>query len=266
MRLNIRHVTTYSFQDPVAYGLQQLRKTPKSTWGQTVTEWRTEVAGGTKEVSFEDHHNNVVELISFEREATEVSVTSSGVVEIGDTAGVMGKHKGPSPLWLYQRSTPLTQAGQGVRALARATRDADSDVDKLHKLMAAIGEAVTYEVGASYPDWTAERALEEGRGVCQDHTHIFVAAAREIGFPARYVSGYLMLNDSLAQEAMHAWAEVHVNGLGWVGFDVSNGISPDTRYVRVATGLDYQQAAPVTGTRIGGAEETLRVDIHVAQQ
>lgn len=266
MRLNIRHQTKYSFQNPVTYGLQQLRKTPKSTWGQTVTEWQTEISGGTREVGFEDHHNNVVELISFDRDAVEVTVTSSGVVEIGDTAGVMGKHKGPSPLWLYLRSTSLTHAGQGVRALVRAAREADSDVDKLHNLMAAISQAVTYEVGASYPDWTAEKALEEGRGVCQDHTHIFVSAAREMGFPARYVSGYLMLDDRLAQDAMHAWAEAHVDGLGWVGFDVSNSISPDPRYVRVATGLDYHEAAPVTGTRIGGADETLRVDIEVAQQ
>ena len=266
MRLTIRHVTSYRFENPVAYGLQQLRKTPKSTWGQTVTDWQTDISGGAREVSFEDNHNNVVELISFEREATQVTVTSSGVVEIDDTAGIMGKHKGPSPLWLYLRSTPLTHAGQGVRALVRAARDGENDLDKLHKLMAAIREAVNYEVGASRPDWTAEQAIEDGRGVCQDHTHIFVAAAREIGFPARYVSGYLMLDDTQAQDAMHAWAEAHVDGLGWVGFDVSNSISPDPRYVRVATGLDYLQAAPVTGMRIGGADETLRVDIEVAQQ
>ncbi|WP_415920098.1 transglutaminase family protein [Tateyamaria sp. SN6-1] len=266
MRLSIRHITTYSFADPVAYGLQQLRKTPKSTWGQNVSAWQTEISGGAREVGFEDHHNNVVELISFDRDVTEVVVTSTGVVDIDDTAGVMGKHKGPSPLWLYRRATPLTQAGPGVRALVRAVEDGGSDVDRLHQLMADVRTAVAYEIGASDPDWTAEQALEAGRGVCQDHTHIFVAAAREMGFPARYVSGYLMLNDREAQDAMHAWAEAHVDGLGWVGFDVSNSISPDTRYVRVATGLDYLEAAPVTGTRIGGAGETLRVDIEVAQQ
>ena len=103
MRLTIRHVTSYRVENPVAYGLQQLRKTPKSTWGQTVTDWQTDISGGAREVSFEDNHNNVVELISFEREATQVTVTSSGVVEIDDTAGIMGKHKGPSPLWLSSR-------------------------------------------------------------------------------------------------------------------------------------------------------------------
>jgi transglutaminase-like putative cysteine protease len=75
-----------------------------------------------------------------------------------------------------------------------------------------------------------------------------------------------MLNETTTQDAMHAWAEVHVEGLGWVGFDVSNGVSPDTRYVRVATGLDYSEAAPISGTRIGGINEELQVSIQVVQQ
>ena len=88
-----------------------------------------------------------------------------------------------------------------------------------------------------------------------------------MGFPARYVSGYLMMNDRIEQEASHAWAEVHVDPLGWVGFDISNGISPDERYVRVATGLDYAEAAPITGIHLGeGGGENLHVAIEVQQQ
>jgi transglutaminase-like putative cysteine protease len=67
----------------------------------------------------------------------------------------------------------------------------------------------------------------------------------------RYVGGYLMMDDRIDQDAGHGWAEAHVEGLGWVGFDVSNGISPDERYVRVATGCDYREAAPVTGIAVG---------------
>jgi len=102
--------------------------------------------------------------------------------------------------------------------------------------------------------------------VCQDHSHIFIACAREMGMPARYVSGYLMIDGATAQDAMHAWAEAHVDALGWVGFDVSNAISPDARYVRVATGLDYADASPVSGTRVGGTGERLEVRIDVVQQ
>ncbi|MEL6453027.1 MAG: transglutaminase family protein, partial [Pseudomonadota bacterium] len=87
----------------------------------------------------------------------------------------------------------------------------------------------------------------------------------EMGFPARYVSGYLMLDDTQAQDAMHAWAEAHVDGLGWVGFDVSNGISPDDRYIRVATALDYRGAAPISGLRYGSAQEDMTVSLQVQQ-
>lgn len=265
MRLRIRHATRYQFAEPVVYGLQQLRKTPKTGHQQEVINWATQVEGGRKEVTFEDNHHNVVELISIDRDATQVTVISEGEVEIEGSSGIVGRHPGPSPLWLYERETPLTKLGPGARTLAREA-EGDTDLDKLHSLSEVIREAVRYEVGASHPNWTAEEAVAEGAGVCQDHSHIFLACARHMGFPARYVSGYLMMNDRVDQDATHAWAEAHVDGLGWVGFDISNGYSPDERYVRVATGLDYTEAAPVIGTRVGGSDEALDVQIQVAQQ
>lgn len=266
MQLNISHTTRYAFPEPVPYGLQQLRTTPKNGHQQKVLAWDTRIEGGKRELGFEDHHHNVVELISFEGGVSELTVTCSGTVAIEDSHGVLGPHPGPSPLWLYRRVTPRTKAGPGVRDLVRRVGDDGSDLDRLHRLLSLVHDAVDYTVGASQTDWTAEDAIEAGKGVCQDHAHVYLACARELNFPARYVSGYLMLNDRVAQDAMHAWAEAHVDGLGWVGFDASNGISPDARYVRVATGLDYSEAAPVTGTRIGGAGETLSVEIQVAQQ
>lgn len=265
MRLKIRHITRYAFDHPVSYGLQQLRKTPKSTHQQRVLSWSTQVEGGQKELSYEDHHNNTVELLSFDKGTEALIVTSSGEVEMTETHGIIGRNIGPAPLWLYRHQTPRTRPGPGVRALVREVAG-ETGTEQLHALLRAVSGAVAYEVGSSQSDWGAEEALAEGRGVCQDHAHVFLSAAREMGFPARYVSGYLMLNDRVEQNAMHAWAEAHVDHLGWVGFDPSNGISPDTRYVRVATGLDYAQAAPVTGTRIGGAGEVLSVAIEVAQQ
>ncbi|MGM0740676.1 MAG: transglutaminase family protein [Pseudomonadota bacterium] len=266
MRLKILHSTHYRFDTPVKYGLQQLRKTPKSSPQQQIISWRTRVKNGRKELEFEDYHHNTTELISFAPDTTELSVISEGEVALSDTHGVLGAHRGPAPLWLYQRETERTRAGKGARALLRGIEAAAPTLEGLHALAAGIRAAVPYEIGASYPDWSAEDALDAGRGVCQDHAHIFLACARELGAPARYVSGYLMLDDKTVQEAMHAWSEVHIEGLGWVGFDVSNGISPDTRYVRVATGLDYGDASPVSGSRVGGTGETLEVQIDVAQQ
>jgi transglutaminase-like putative cysteine protease len=79
------------------------------------------------------------------------------------------------------------------------------------------------------------------------------------------VSGYLMMNDRVQQDASHAWAEVYVDALGWVGFDASNAISPDSRYVAVATGLDYNDAAPISGLSFGPGAETLDVTVQVQQ-
>lgn len=268
MRLKIEHETRYRFDAPVPFGVQQLKKTPKSSHQQLVLNWETEIEGGAKQLAFEDHHLNIVELIGFEKGITELVITSRGEVEITDNHGVVGAHRGGAPLWLYLRQTPLTKPGVGVRALIKETSalKTSGDLETLHALVGQIREAVRYESGVSHPEWDAEEVVRQGLGVCQDHTHVFLAAAREMGYPARYVSGYLMLDDRVEQDAMHAWAEAHVDGLGWVGFDVSNGISPDMRYVRVATGLDYTEAAPITGRRTGMAGETLAVDLTVTQQ
>lgn len=265
MRLKIYQSTRYSFDEPVSFGLQQVRMTPKTSYQQRVVSWNTSVSGGRKELSFEDHHHNATELVSFDHSAGTLELVCEGEVEMTDTLGILGRHRGPAPLWLYRKVTPRTEARVGVRSLLQGI-DTEDMLGALHYLSARIRDVIAFEVGSSDPSWTAEEAIEAGSGVCQDHAHIFLACARRLGLPARYVSGYLMLNDRISQDAMHAWVEAHVPDLGWVGFDVSNGISPDTRYVRVATGLDYSDAAPVSGTRIGGAGERLDVQIDVAQQ
>ena len=264
MRLNISHTTEYKFAEPVQFGLQQLRMTPLSQGNQTVSDWQIEVEGGEHQLHFFDHHRNRVDLISLTN-TDSVTIRCHGNVELTDNAGVLGRHAELAPLWYFRRTTRRTAAGASVRRIARQS-EGESDLARMHNLMQLIGEAVDYTTGVSETGWSAEDALVEGRGVCQDHAHVFIACARELKLPARYVSGYLLMDDRTAQDAMHAWAEVHIDGLGWVGFDVSNCISPDTRYVRVATGLDYSDAAPVIGTRIGGTGEKLSVQIEVAQQ
>jgi len=124
---------------------------------------------------------------------------------------------------------------------------------------------VPYGQADTYATTPAEDALRAGGGVCQDHAQIFIAAARHAGIPTRYVSGYLMMNDRIDQDASHAWAEAHLDGLGWVGFDVSNGICPDERYVRIAIGRDSRDAAPITGVRLGTATESMIVSVQIQQ-
>ncbi len=264
MRLKISHRTEYRYDAPVQYALQRLRLTPRGGPTQSVMSWAIEVTGAREEVRFIDQFENETRLISVEGDMDAITVEASGEIETHNTVGVSGAHHGFAPLWLFERETPLTAAGDAVRDLAASINEG-SDLDRLHQLMDVIEERVVYTTGATHTGTTAEEALKQGSGVCQDHAHVFASAARRLGFPARYVSGYLMMNDTVDQAASHAWAEAHVPGLGWVAFDASNGISPDERYVRVATGRDFRDATPVSGIRMGWAEEQLAVSITVEQ-
>ncbi len=267
MRISIRHTTRYRFDVPPAHGLQRLRLRPKSTHGQQVIDWAMVVAGAALQLEYDDHNLNPTALIALAPGGHELTITCTGAVDTVDNAGVIGKHSGFMPLWAFGDPTALTRPGPKVRSLAAPFRGEDmGEVATLHALAAAVRGAVDYRTGATDSATTAEAALGLGAGVCQDHAHIFIAAARLLGVPARYVSGYLLIDGRTEQQAGHAWAEAHLPELGWVGFDISNVISPDERYVRVATGADYRDAAPVTGISQGAGNAELLVRLAVEQQ
>lgn len=264
MRLKVTHRTEYNYDEPIRYGLQRLRLWPVSGPAQTVLTWSVRVEGAREEVRFLDQFGNDTRLLSIDSEPHTISVMAEGEVETNDVAGMSGPHRGFAPLWLFRHETPLTAPGASIRLLAAGMSEG-GDLERLHALMATIRDRIAYVTGTTDTQTTAEQALNKGTGVCQDHAHVFAACARLAGFPARYVSGYLMMNDTVEQVASHAWAEAFVDGLGWVGFDAANGISPDERYVRVAVGRDYREAMPISGILIGQAQERLAVHITVEQ-
>jgi transglutaminase-like putative cysteine protease len=266
MRLAIDHTTHYVFSGPVSAGLQRLRLKPKSSSGQRILDWHMHFEGARLQVEYDDPNCNHVSLISFEPGVSEVTIRCEGTVDTNDQSGIIGKHAGFLPMWQFVEQTDLTKAGLRMRSLLSGLAHGGDTLPMLHALSALIRERVEYSTGHTDAATTAEGVLAAGRGVCQDHAHVFIGAARSLGIPARYVSGYLMMNDRVEQDAGHAWAEAFVEGLGWVGFDISNGISPDARYVRVATGRDYRDAAPITGIRFGARDESLHVKLAVEQQ
>lgn len=265
MRLKITHTTEYRYDAPVSYSLQRLRLTPSAGSTQDVMNWNVAVDGANVEAGFSDQFGNQVHLVSTEGESHTVHIVASGEVETRDKAGVFGPNIGFVPLWLYLRDTPRTKPGKLIRDFVRALPH-ENDLSRMHALMNAVHDAVAYEPGSTGPETTGEQALEAGKGVCQDHAHIMISAARALDIPARYVSGYLLMDGIEEQPASHAWAEMHLPGLGWVGFDAANNLCPDDRYVRLATGLCYADAAPISGMRIGLAGEDLAVKVVVARQ
>ena len=265
MQLQITHKTDYRYDQPVDYALQKVRLRPPGSPLQDVLSWSLDIDGGKVEASYIDHYGNHTDLVSIEPGTRSLLITATGTVATRDTHGVFGKVYGRAPLWHFLQATALTEAGPEIRSLAQSIGNSDDPLEGLHALSAALLQAVPYEAGKTDANTTAEDALNIGHGVCQDHAHIFATAARVAGIPARYVSGYLMMNDRIAQDASHAWAEAHIDDLGWVGFDVSNGISPDDRYVRIAIGRDARDAAPITGMRLGASDESMIVSLQVQQ-
>ncbi len=258
--LRIRHVTRYTYSKPLPYGLARLRLRPVSDTTQSIDGWNVTMEGGSVGASFIDEHGNHTDLIEIARGTTRLEIIAEGVVTPLRNDGISGDT--PAPDWLYDLSTPLTFAGPGIAELCRGV-DMSDPIPALHTLSARILSVIPFDLDVNTAAESAEAVLSRRAGVCQDHTHVMIACARLLGFPARYVSGHLALNQGAEQTAGHAWADIKIPDLGWVGFDVSNGYSPDDRYMRLATGRDAREAAPVDGLTFGNHSERLDVAVRV---
>lgn len=269
MKIEIRHVTTYRYATPARYAIQSLRLTPPSFDGQDVRTWTIEAPGFDTHISYRDGLGNQVHLTTLDTPHDGIVIEASGIVETEDRAGIVRGLAEIAPRRVFLRETPKTAPDKAIRDLAKSVshgRIPKDPLDCLHSLMRTVAAAVSYEIGTSHTHTTAAEALAAGKGVCQDHAHVFISVARVIGIPARYVNGYFLAGTLAPAEAHHAWAEAWVDGLGWVGFDAANGMCPTDRYVRLACGFDAASAAPIRGTQRGGENEDLDVRVEVEQQ
>jgi len=262
MKIQVRHATTYRYDNPGAHLVQRLYLTPQDNQSQSVLEWTIKAPGIENALRYVDAFGNVAHLITPPSDLPEVTVVATGTVRTTDTAGVAGYDLGSVPIQAYLASTPATEANSVIRFMAHAQAHL-SGIEQLHSLSAAVLDKVAYVIGATNEHSSAADAVREGQGVCQDHAHVFISAARLLSVPARYVSGYMVVGENELAEASHAWAEAYVANLGWVGFDISNQVSPDERYVRVATGMDVSGATPAKGIRRGLSTGAERMDVEV---
>lgn len=269
MLIEIRHVTTYTYSTPARYSIQSLRLTPPSYDGQEVVNWTITAPGFDKRIEYRDGLGNLVHLTALSAAHDGMTLEAHGVVETEDRCGIVRGLNEMAPRRVFLRESPKTAPDKAIRALAHTVSNgrvpADS-LDCLHAIMRVVQNAISYEIGSTHEHTTAAEALAAGKGVCQDHAHLFISVARVIGIPARYVNGYFLSGTLAPSEAHHAWAEAWVDGLGWVGFDPANGMCPTERYVRLACGFDAASASPIRGTQKGGLHETLDVRVEVDQQ
>ena len=202
------------------------------------------------------------------RRSSGFDIIASGEVVTSDVSGVLPREDGELPLEIFLRQTDQTKLDGPLKEFAHSFsgRLSGNRIDALHELMGEISDRVEYHTAKTDAHATAAEAFALGRGVCQDHAHIFIGCARALGVPARYISGYLYDGEqSASYVAGHAWAAAWIDGLGWVSFDVSNCKSATDRYVSIAVGLDYESAAPIRGIRSGGVgAEELDVAVNVS--
>ncbi len=264
MLLTVDHVTRYRYDRPVRAVMQSHRLTPSVFDGQRVRDWTVTVTDGSPGGSFRDGAGDRVQGWTVKGPVSEIEVRVQGTVETVDLAGVLRGHREIVPPEVYLVDTDPTRADAALVTLSKVAQGADGPLAAAHLLAAAVADAIAYRPGATHAHTTAAEALSLGEGVCQDHAHALIAVARVAGLPARYVSGYLFADaQGVAHEAAHAWAEVYVAGLGWVGFDPANRCWPDDRYIRLGSGLDAQDAAPIRGIARGMGAESLDVTVAV---
>lgn len=262
MRISIEHITRYIYQQEASYSVQSLRLTPAPYDGLAVLDWQVGVEPAGQATQTTDGFGNTIHLMTVTVPHREIVISARGLVEVADRSGVVHSLSDNVSTRIYLRRTPLTALSPGIVAIVDNTADLEP-IPRLHAMMGLIRDKVDYLPGTTHAQTTAAEALEKGAGVCQDHAHILIAAARAAGLPARYVTGYLLIDDEESADAHHAWAEVWVEALGWVGFDVANRTCPTDRYVRMAAALDADHAAPIRGSRRGGEVEKLDVVVHV---
>lgn len=261
MKLTIVHDTVYRYQTPMRYCIQYLRLTPRADAGQRILDWEIDSPGVRWRQT--DAFGNVVHVMSFDSMHDTLHLRARGVVETRLQPGEAIADVASVPVESFLVPTRLTQPDAAIVQLASLVAGERDKEAGLHWLMREIHAQVRYETGSTDVDHTAAAALALGRGVCQDHAHIFVSCVRAAGMPARYVSGYIDAGDA-SHVFSHAWADVWIAGRGWVSFDATNCEYAAASYCRLAVGRDYLDASPVRGMRHGGAGESLSVKVAVA--
>jgi transglutaminase-like putative cysteine protease len=264
MHLHIRHETLYRYAEPVKRSVQNLRLTPRREATQRALRW--DIATPGRQHAQIDAYDNVVHLLTLDEPHREIRIVVNGVVETEDGEGTVLADEGKLSPLAFVAQTHLTRSDEALATFAAQCLPANRDPHgRFIQLANAVCETVQYEKGATDVHESASRAFARGKGVCQDHAHVFIACCRTAGIPARYVSGYVYAGEG-AEVASHAWVDVWLGPEqgGWLSIDVTHRALAAGRHCRLAVGRDYLDACPVRGVRRGGGAEQMHVAVSVA--
>jgi transglutaminase-like putative cysteine protease len=272
MLLRIQHETKLSYSDPVSETVFDVRMAPPSDEDQTNLGYRLRIVPSAPVTIYRDGFGNRVDLFNIFTPYSELVIRATSIVRthrgsapasriseipweakpVEQTAIEALEYLGPSPL-----ANPGPELHQFLAALAKPEGALGTVIDQM---MAAVKSALVYEKKVTSASTPVGEALRLGRGVCQDYAHLFLAACRGIGLPARYVSGYI---HETGEIATHAWCQVWTGTSGWIDIDPTRGTFAGDDYIKIAVGRDYSDVPPNRGVWKGQAEETISVSVKV---
>ncbi|HVS48098.1 MAG TPA: transglutaminase family protein [Candidatus Dormibacteraeota bacterium] len=274
MKLEIIHSTRYRYSGPIAETVMEVRLRPMDGNGQVCRQFELEVSSGIQPRTYRDGYGNNVHYFNLVRPHTRLNVTSRSVVETG---GELDAEPGEELVIDFLRFRSPVKDVPGIRQLASRHQIADPGSSALveqalDELTLAISRDFTYDRAVTNVYSAVDEVLALRAGVCQDFAHLFIAVARAMGVPARYVSGYIHAPTERAPgsggnvaSASHAWAEAWVPGRGWIGYDATHPVRTSDHHVRLAVGRDYSDAAPTRGIYVGSATGTMVVSVRTRE-
>jgi transglutaminase-like putative cysteine protease len=284
MLFNIRHQTQYRYEAPVRESVMELWVQPQQSESQRLTKFALELEPAAQLFSYTDSFRNAVYHFDVPQQHNQLTILSTANVETrlpGDipealdhsdwdqlaSDDVRGQYFDFLRPHGFATPSPRLEAfvaEHGIAALAGV-----DPLTAVRALSRRLCETLDYEAGVTRADSPIDDALNAGRGVCQDFAHVMIAICRGWGIPARYVSGYLFTDRSVGDrsdpDATHAWLDVMLPSLGWVGLDPTNNLSVGERHIIVATGRDYGDVPPSRGVYKGDSESELTVAVSVRQ-
>lgn len=267
MRLAIRHQIVYRYEGGGSGVAMRVRLVPVDGATQSVTQWSVTIDGQPVSGFLTNSYGVPETAWRVANRATQTIVVAEGIVETCDTAGIVGKTDEAADPRLFLRMSGHAGASAAIEALASEAVSAEGTLATLHRLSAAVHGSFPHHSTEPARD-TADTSLVRADDRGQAAAHLFVAATRLLGIPARYVAGYKFDDGENAAQAagdLHGWAEAWVEGLGWVAFDASENRCPDDRYVRLSWGMDAYDCAPLRGVAMISGDVAMETELNVAQ-
>jgi len=278
----ISHLTVYKYSEAVSDSVMEVRMQPRNDANQRNLRFDLNISPDTRSFSYKDYLGNTIHTFDIPALHQKLAIKAEAIVEMKAAATL--PETLPTSAWdvidaqaekrnLYDMTLPGKYAHHTEMLQQFADefnwQRRDDPLSLLKEVNSTIFNAFEYNPGVTHVDSPIDEALAVRRGVCQDFTHIMLALVRQIGIPARYVSGYLHHredgSDRSDEDATHAWVEAWLPELGWVGFDPTNNLIVTDRHIRVNVSNDYANASPSRGVFKGNATTELDVRVQVSQ-